>query len=285
MNNNRNNNNNRRRGRGNRPQGQGGNPVNRIDSRARGNAPQMLEKYKKLAQDAQHNGDRVQAEYYLQFADHYYRVLADSRPRQDEGRPRQEDGRPRREDRAEQRAQAGDEFYGDDDDAESRDDVQEPRFQEARAPEQRGQERAPEQRRHDRVRDNREGAQDGARDNRRGRPDDGNEQGRNPQPRYASESGEGVEAEPSQLDNDRDERPARRERLPRNSSPRAPRVARAPVREDEDAAPVIDASVLPPAFKVDADEGAMDESVRAAPRRRRVKPAIQDDDAAISAVG
>ena len=75
-NNSSNRNNNRRRGRGNRQQG-GGNQ-NRIDSRARGNAPQMLDKYRKLAQDAQHNGDRVQAEYYLQFADHYFRVIADS---------------------------------------------------------------------------------------------------------------------------------------------------------------------------------------------------------------
>ena len=63
MNNNRTN---RRRGRGNRNQGGGGQQLNRIDSRARGNAPQLLEKYKKLAQDAQHNGDRVQAEYCLQ---------------------------------------------------------------------------------------------------------------------------------------------------------------------------------------------------------------------------
>ncbi|MFA9201077.1 MAG: DUF4167 domain-containing protein [Cypionkella sp.] len=82
MNNNRNNN--RRRGRGNRQQG-GGNQ-NRIDSRARGNAPQMFDKYKKLAQDAAHNGDRVQAEYYLQFADHYFRVIADNKARQDEQR-------------------------------------------------------------------------------------------------------------------------------------------------------------------------------------------------------
>lgn len=80
-----NNRSNRRRGRGNRSQG-GGQQLNRIDSRARGNAPQLLEKYKKLAQDAQHNGDRVQAEYYLQFADHYFRVIADNKARQDEQR-------------------------------------------------------------------------------------------------------------------------------------------------------------------------------------------------------
>jgi hypothetical protein len=46
----------------------------------------MLDKYKKLAQDAQHNGDRVQMEYYLQFADHYFRVIADNKARADEQR-------------------------------------------------------------------------------------------------------------------------------------------------------------------------------------------------------
>ncbi|MDE1915855.1 MAG: DUF4167 domain-containing protein [Sphingomonadales bacterium] len=94
MNNNRgNNNNNRRRGRGNnngRPQG-GNQQVNRIDSRARGNAPQLLEKYRKLAHDAHLNGDRVTAEYYLQFADHYFRVIADTRQRQEEARARRDD--------------------------------------------------------------------------------------------------------------------------------------------------------------------------------------------------
>ena len=89
--NNSSNNNNRRRGRSNRPNGGGGGggqQLNRIDSRARGNAPQLLEKYRKLAQDAHLNGDRVQAEYYLQFADHYFRVTADSRVRTDEQRAR-----------------------------------------------------------------------------------------------------------------------------------------------------------------------------------------------------
>ena len=82
----------RRRGRGNRNQG-GANSGNRIDSRARGNAPQLLDKYKKLAQDAQHNGDRVQAEYYLQFADHYFRVIADNKARQDEQRAKRDPDR------------------------------------------------------------------------------------------------------------------------------------------------------------------------------------------------
>lgn len=92
MNNNRGNN--RRRGRSNRQGGGGGQQLNRIDSRARGNAPQLLEKYRKLAQDAHLNGDRVQAEYYLQFADHYFRVIADTRLRQEEQRMRREDRWP-----------------------------------------------------------------------------------------------------------------------------------------------------------------------------------------------
>jgi hypothetical protein len=90
-------NNNRRRGRGNNRGGQGGgNQGNRIDSRARGNAPQMLEKYRKLAHDASLNGDRVQTEYYLQFADHYFRVIADMRAQKDEPQ------RPRRDNEREQ---------------------------------------------------------------------------------------------------------------------------------------------------------------------------------------
>jgi hypothetical protein len=89
-----NNNANRRRGRGNNRQQGGGQQTNRIDSRARGNAPQMLEKFRKLAHDAHLNGDRVQAEYYLQFADHYFRVIADTRMRQDEQRARRDDRYP-----------------------------------------------------------------------------------------------------------------------------------------------------------------------------------------------
>jgi hypothetical protein len=100
--NNNNRGNNRRRGRNNNGNGngngnnrsQGGQQINRIDSRARGNAPQMLEKYKKLAHDAHLNGDRVAEEYNLQFADHYFRVMADQKQRQEDARqPRRDDHR------------------------------------------------------------------------------------------------------------------------------------------------------------------------------------------------
>ncbi|WP_321326740.1 DUF4167 domain-containing protein [uncultured Parasphingorhabdus sp.] len=79
------------RSQGNR--GGGSDRDNRIDNRARGNAAQMLDKYKKMAQDAQVNGDRVQAEYYHQFADHYFRVNADTIARREEQRIAREEAR------------------------------------------------------------------------------------------------------------------------------------------------------------------------------------------------
>lgn len=86
----------RSRNTNNRPQGNrggGSDRDNRIDNRARGNAAQMLDKFKKMAQDAQVNGDRVQAEYYHQFADHYFRVNADTIARREEQRIAREEPR------------------------------------------------------------------------------------------------------------------------------------------------------------------------------------------------
>ncbi|HEX7931181.1 MAG TPA: DUF4167 domain-containing protein [Sphingomicrobium sp.] len=82
----------RRRGRGGqRGQSLGGQPGgNRQDNRQRGNAAQLLEKYKSMARDAQLAGDRVQSEYYLQFAEHYFRVLSESRARFEEQNPRRQ---------------------------------------------------------------------------------------------------------------------------------------------------------------------------------------------------
>src|SRR5947209_16148173 len=85
----------RRRGRGGQGGGRnlgGGQPGNRQDNRQRGNAAQLLEKYKSMARDSQLAGDRVQTEYYLQFADHYFRVLGESRARfEDQRRQRGDD--------------------------------------------------------------------------------------------------------------------------------------------------------------------------------------------------
>jgi len=58
----------------------GGNPGNaRNENRVRGNPKQLLEKYKNQAREAKQAGDRVLAEYYYQFADHYQRVLNEMR--------------------------------------------------------------------------------------------------------------------------------------------------------------------------------------------------------------
>ena len=47
--------------------------------KVRGTAQQVLDKYLGLARDAQSSGDRIGAEFFFQFAEHYFRVLnADS---------------------------------------------------------------------------------------------------------------------------------------------------------------------------------------------------------------
>ena len=111
----------RRRGRGGQQvrSGQPGMPDrgSRVDNRARGNAAQLLEKYKSLARDAQMQGDRVNTEYYLQFADHYFRVLSENRSRFEEQRPDQQQ-RARhenyRDDMGDGNRDDGDEDGGDD---------------------------------------------------------------------------------------------------------------------------------------------------------------------------
>jgi len=99
----------RRRGRGGgsgggRPPGASPGPGNRQDNRQRGNAAQLLEKYKGLARDAQMQGDRVQTETYLQYADHYFRVLNETRVRYEEQRRPRDDYGDEDEDRDDQSA-------------------------------------------------------------------------------------------------------------------------------------------------------------------------------------
>jgi hypothetical protein len=104
----------RRRGRGGQRTGNPGRPENgnRIDNRARGNAAQLLEKYKNLASDAQRAGDRVNTEYYLQFADHYFRVLAETRSRFEEQNQNQNQNARRQRDDNEGNFEGGDDDYG-----------------------------------------------------------------------------------------------------------------------------------------------------------------------------
>lgn len=238
----------RRRGRNNqRPQGngRGGDQGNRIDSRARGNAAQLLEKYKNMARDAQMSGDRVMTEYYLQFADHYFRVLSDTRQRQEEQRARYED---RDEDGESQDAQdnAGNEAE-DGDEIDSIDSF-------GRAPRNRrdgngnGNGSYRERGGNDRQRDERQ-----SRDHERPRE----ERSRDDRPRD---------------DRPRDDRP-REEHQPRAERTLRPRRER-PV-DDGDEPRGLDLAVLPPAIGIDSgrDETPAVETAEEAPTpKRRGRP-------------
>ena len=97
----------RRRGRSSRTPNRGPNDGNRQNSRNPGNAHQLCEKYKNMARDAHQQGDRVMNEYYLQFADHYFRILAEANNRKEEQqREREETKKPKAEkdDGADERA-------------------------------------------------------------------------------------------------------------------------------------------------------------------------------------
>lgn len=244
--NNRQANNGRRRGRGGQRQQGGGNPNqgngNRIDNRARGNAAQLLEKYKNLARDAQMQGDRVNTEYYLQFADHYFRVLAESRSRFEEQNPGQ----------TQQGRRPNTDIDGDDDDFEMDGAEGQREVNAGDEGDARGQdryERAP--RRDGRDRDNRDGR--GNRDDRRGERN--HDRGdRRPAGGFQSE-GEAAE-HPA---------PANEDEAPRAEQPRRRgRPRREEVQDADDAAGI--AAILPPALGV---EGEVVAEVK--PKRRRVK--------------
>ena len=278
---NNNNNNNRRRGRSNRPQGGGGGQqLNRIDSRARGNAPQLLEKYRKLAHDAHLNGDRVQAEYYLQFADHYFRVTADSRVRPDEPRGRTDE---RWDGTGEEGDDAGE--FGGNNDFPSFDSPSFPRPLQAERP-ARDDRPAREDRpqrderpaRDDRPRQARP-AQD-ARSN--GDAADGNVE----PPSVEVMSAEPVE-DPAANSFEPAENPFLREN--RNRAGLRPRRAARPPQDDAEREPAgLDPALLPPAISVARDDDAVsDEPEAAKPRRGRPKRKPADGDAgeALETVG
>ena len=264
MNNNNNrNNNNRRRGRSNRPS-TGGQQLNRIDSRARGNAPQLLEKYRKLAQDAHLNGDRVQAEYYLQFADHYFRVIADQRKTQDEQRARRED---RWEGGAEDTAD-GDDFSADSDFPSFDQPIYHRREREER-PQERTQERQ-----QDRPRN-----EDRPRREERVEPDvsepraeSGDEAPAQDAPRNRYEPAENpFVREPS---GQRGLRPRREDRRPRRDAQDAGGNA----SNASDAAIGIDPSILPPPIALSPTDLAADDLPPAPKRRGRPRKAAASED-------
>lgn len=243
----------RRRGRNNsnnnRSQsgGRGGvDQANRIDSRARGNAAQMIEKYRNMARDAQLAGDRVQTEYYLQFADHYFRVVSDFRARQEEKAA--QSGQDRSHDR--QREIRGvEDFDGHDDsdlDTDSGSDDNDGDTRDTR----------------------------GNRD-RRDRDDDDNRGNRQQQNRgdrgRRNRDSDRTEAK---SDDDSEETASDEEQTPAPRAPRrGPRRARAAEKDDSDAG--IDTAVLPPAIgrtdraNDEAADSGTDEAPAAAPKARR----------------
>ncbi len=240
-------NNNRRRGRNNNNNRQQNNNrsgfdyQNQIDNRARGNAAQMLEKYKKLAQDAQFNGDRVNAEYHLQFADHYFRVLADFRGRQEVRQEQQGERRPRDDAR--------------DDNRDDRDDWQnDDRSQ--------NYDRSPN---YDDQPSSGNTDADSASDNE---ASDSEER----EPRGQQRDTRSRRPERAERPERSSERPERTERPANNRN--ANRGPRRHHSEDADDAPAgLDLAVLPPSIAISSGEDDAAEKPARKPRARRVKPA------------
>ncbi|OAN50921.1 DUF4167 domain-containing protein [Sphingobium sp. TCM1] len=261
----------RNRGRNNngRPNGNnrgGGDNGNRIDNRARGNAAQLLEKYKNMARDAQMAGDRVNAEYYLQFADHYFRVLADNRARQEE---QQQRFRPREENYDED----GEDFDGAYDGGDDFRSEPQPSYDRAPRDQDRRHDRAEESRDN---RDSREG-----RDNREGRDGRNNRRDRNRRDRFAGDENAPVKqdmglegpvaspaAEPApQPVGDAAPVPAAEAEAPRPPRRGRPRKVAAPA----DAGEAFDAAVLPPSI-ARADNDAEPAAEAEAPKKRTRRP-------------
>ncbi len=224
----------RRRGRGRNPQSGGGRNEggSRIDNRARGNAPQMLEKYKNMARDAQMQGDRVMTEYYLQFADHYFRIVAEQRARFEEQRSQRDDWQG--ED-GEGEARPQTESLDDEADAYNEQDY-------------RQQQQAPRQQQRDNPR----------RDSR--------------EPREPREAREPREPRENQARDSEAREPVSRDRPDREPRRNTGRNANGNVRheEAEEAPAKLDISVLPPAFASDGPMVPidLDEEPAPAPRRR-----------------
>lgn len=263
----------RRRGRGGggpqqlRGPNNGGDRGNRIDNRARGNAAQLLEKYKNLARDAQTQGDRVMTEYYHQFADHYFRVLAETRSRFEDQNQHQQ-RRPRFD---------NEDYDGEGDEGEGIDEGGEA---EAREPQQ---EQQPQYRRdrgdrEDRGnrRDDREdrGREERARDDRGNREDRGNRRERRDyrEPVAAAPA----EAAPAVAI----EQPVAAVEVEEAPKPRRGRPRKVKAEAEADAPQRIEVDRLPPSFGASAGEdanGHAEEPAEAAPRKRRTRRASSSE--------
>jgi Domain of unknown function (DUF4167) len=281
----------RRRGRtGQRPQGNSGRNQeqgSRIDNRARGNAPQMLEKYKTLARDAQMQGDRVITEYYLQFADHYFRVVAEMRARQEETRRQRDDWQ---EGDADQDMGDNDDQMmadgGDQDDdqaaAERAYEAQrrQPRQPQARDNQQRDNQQRDNQQRDNRPRENRSAeGDDGYRQNRPLRRDGRDNNG------YDSGARETVQRSNAPRDNNQRDAGDRSNQARRVFAEARGQSERSTSERSISEPATIDVSVLPPAFGSDGPISPIPDLVdvaeaasEAAPKRRgRPKKVASDD--------
>ncbi len=274
----------RRRGRGGggpqvRGPNNGNDRGNRIDNRARGNAAQLHEKYKNLARDAQTQGDRVMTEYYHQFADHYFRVLSESRSRFDEQNPNQQ-RRPRYD---------NEDYDGDGMDyAEGGDEGSEP---EAREPQQ----EQPQYRRDRNDRDDRGNQERGNQDRAYAQDRPGGQertnQGRSNQDRSYQERGNRDERGPYRQRTDHREpiEAVATEQAPAAAAPEQlveaprPRRGRPPKKVEtqvDDASPKIEVDRLPPSFSVasEASSESPAEGEEQAPRRRRARRVASSED-------
>jgi hypothetical protein len=252
----------RRRGRGGaqvRGPGGGNGPDrgNRIDNRARGNAAQLHEKYRNLARDAQTQGDRVMTEYYLQFADHYFRVLNENRARFEDQNPNQQRRQRFENDDYEESVDEGE---GMDEAADSEPQHHQQRHQEPR-------------------RDNRED-RDYRRQDREPRRREREPVAAAPAPAFEPEAEVAAEA-------------PREEAVAQDEGERRPRRGRRPRRAEaevngEEAPQRIEIDRLPPAFApsepaaAPAEAGAEAEA-EPAPRRRRTRRAATAEDGTVAA--
>lgn len=269
----------RRRGRGGAQvrggQGNGPDRGNRIDNRARGNAAQLHEKYKNLARDAQTQGDRVMTEYYLQFADHYFRVLNETRTRFEE--QNQNQGPRRRFD--------NEDFDGEGDEGDGADDGGDTEMFEQPRRDYREQREAREPREQREPRPPRE-----AREPRDQRPR------RDPAPVVTAQ----VEAEPAPVAEPVAEQPveaAEPRTRGRRGRPPKRRDAEGQDGDNQGTPPRIEIDRLPPSFSASSeDEGAKahgngkpeaapagDEAAEAAPKRRRTRKAAASSEADVAA--
>ena len=272
----------RRRGRGRTPQNNGGRNENssRIDNRSRGNAPQMLEKYKNMARDAQSQGDRVMTEYYLQFADHYFRIVAEGKARFEEQRRQRDDWQEDGDNSGYAEEQTTDGYDGDN--GNGSEDESRPREEQPRNNRDNRESRN--------GRDNR-GGRDNNRDNG-GRENTGRDNGRENGGRETSSRDNGSRDNNGRDSTTRDS--SNRDTGPREPNPRRERTPRRPVERensrnvelDDDAPAMLDASILPPAFASDASVMAIDIEPDAAPapkrrgRPKRVEVVEESSDAA-----